>query len=91
MATRFLAHHTMKKGEACRRAAKASAALNSHPHFVGRVLLRSEASLGAQPFLVVSGRTAWVLVLFHEGIVLMKQEDKNMNKENKNDCYHSQQ
>lgn len=73
----------MKEGEACRRAARASAALGFHPHSVGRVLLRSEASLGAQPFLVVPGRTSWVSVLCHEGIVLMKQEDKNINKENK--------
>lgn len=83
MTTRFLAHQAMKEGEACRRAARASAALGSHPHSVGRVLLRSEASLGTQPFLVVSGRTTWVLVLFHERIVFMEQEDKNMNKESK--------
>lgn len=42
----------------------------------------SEASLGAQPFPVVSGKTDWVLALFHERAVLMKQEDKGMNKEN---------
>lgn len=76
-------HQAMKQGEACRRTAGASAALGSHPHSAGRVLLRSEASLGAQPFLVVSGSTAWVPVLCHKGIVLMKKEDKNLNRENK--------
>lgn len=83
MAIRFLAHQAMNWGEACRTTARASAALGSHPHTVGRFLLMSKASLGAQPFLMVSERTTWVSVLCHEGIVLIKQEDKNMNKENK--------
>lgn len=66
----------MKEGEACRRAAGASAALGSHPALLGGIP-------AAQPFPAASGRTAWVLVLFHERTVLMKQEDKNMNKENR--------
>lgn len=78
MATWFLAHQTMKEGEQqSRQAAEeptaASPALGSHSGCRESVRLRSEASLGAQPFPVVSVRTNWVRALFRERTVPMKQ------------------
>lgn len=74
VATRFLAHQTMKEGEwQSWRAAEEQVPTNSG--WVGRICLRSEASWGAQPFPVASVRMNWVLALFHEQIVVMKQED----------------
>ena len=81
VATWFLAHQTMKEGEqqsrrAAAEPAPAGPALGSHSGCTGSVCLRSEASLGAQPFPVVSVRTNWILALFHERTVLVKPEDQ---------------
>lgn len=63
MATGFLAHQTMKERDrpALKDCRGGRAALGSR----SALSSGSEASLGAQPFPVVSGKTDWVLALFH--------------------------